>query len=633
MNYSRIRQTVLMALAAAVLTVSCSKYEKDTVLPAESGGITFRFRTAGYENEDGGLQEKSVSKTKNGMEEPPGNDVSVVYDRVEYLITDKDGNKVDGIKSKYDYNGSRLTVEGLHEGEYLLAVLAVSGDYAADGATIKSIGSLDETWISFDRCEGPLKAEYYYSKTPFTVYEKDTPDGKVETTDISGNITQKRIFGKIVFGFHFRNENIPAYTRNRTATLSSPVLYTAFSADSTFSGEREFEDIAVDAYEGCTLLPSAERISGTVEMSGQTYLGETVTMEYAFSNTVSGANLISKVMTDVRHPYDNNGTVFYDNIAYEEGGFGKILQDDEPKEVYTDPAQRSFSTTNLLQNRITEDGKLFLRFYSPREIKGVTVRALLPSYPDEYIDLAYFETIPAFADIFAEITPNEKDAEYLTESGKTVKIAKSSVAELGNAKIKIVCEDPYWKQLQEIKTNWTARFSLFNGDPDQPDGKPAGNWKGIRPVHCREVIAVFINFTYMIGMPEHEEILRENQDILYGNGGREDKITPEKVMAQMSSPKNLTVGLVHEGNGVLGLGSPSIWGVYQQAYLQHYFNTYSCEVMFHELGHVMGYNHSSSFTYGPWAQSLMNNFYVNNISRLPVNSASYLDSKNNPNLY
>ena len=28
--------------------------------------------------------------------------------------------------------------------------------------------------------------------------------------------------------------------------------------------------------------------------------------------------------------------------------------------------------------------------------------------------------------------------------------------------------------------------------------------------------------------------------------------------------------------------------------------------MFHELGHVMGYSHSSSFTYGPWAQELMN---------------------------
>lgn len=55
--------------------------------------------------------------------------------------------------------------------------------------------------------------------------------------------------------------------------------------------------------------------------------------------------------------------------------------------------------------------------------------------------------------------------------------------------------------------------------------------------------------------------------------------------------------------------------------------------MFHELGHVMGYNHSSSFTYGPWAQKLMNHFYVDNLHRFPIDSAAYLDSKNNPTLY
>ena len=55
--------------------------------------------------------------------------------------------------------------------------------------------------------------------------------------------------------------------------------------------------------------------------------------------------------------------------------------------------------------------------------------------------------------------------------------------------------------------------------------------------------------------------------------------------------------------------------------------------MFHELGHVMGYNHSSAFTYGPWAQQLMNNFYVNNLHKFPIDSPSYLNSRDNPTLY
>lgn len=154
---------------------------------------------------------------------------------------------------------------------------------------------------------------------------------------------------------------------------------------------------------------------------------------------------------------------------------------------------------------------------------------------------------------------------------------------------------------------------------------------GIRPVHCREVVAVLLNFTYMIDMPEHEQILKENIDILYDDN--KQPVTPEKVLAQMRIERSLVVGLVYSKHGVVGLGGGNVWGVYQQAYVQHYTNPYSCELMFHELGHVMGYGHASSFTYGPWAQSLMNNFYVSNLEKFPIDSPKYLNTATNPNLY
>ena len=137
----------------------------------------------------------------------------------------------------------------------------------------------------------------------------------------------------------------------------------------------------------------------------------------------------------------------------------------------------------------------------------------------------------------------------------------------------------------------------------------------------------------MIDMPEHEEILRANEDILYGNGGVDDKVTAENVLRQMRQKRTLQVGLVYPGNGVLGLGGGSVFGAYQQAWLRHYDDYYACEIMFHELGHVMGYSHSSSFTYGPWAQELMNHFYVDNLNLFPVDSSDYLRSPGNPNLY
>ena len=134
-------------------------------------------------------------------------------------------------------------------------------------------------------------------------------------------------------------------------------------------------------------------------------------------------------------------------------------------------------------------------------------------------------------------------------------------------------------------------------------------------------------------MPEHEKILRDNQDRLYGNGGVNDKVTPETVLAQMRQNRTINVGLVYTGNNVYGLGGGQVFGAYQAGWLNHYTSRYACEVMFHELGHVMGYSHNSAFTYGPWAQELMNNFYVDHLSELPIDSAAYLNSRQNPNLY
>ena len=107
----------------------------------------------------------------------------------------------------------------------------------------------------------------------------------------------------------------------------------------------------------------------------------------------------------------------------------------------------------------------------------------------------------------------------------------------------------------------------------------------------------------------------------------------EEVLAKMRRGQTLQVGLVYPGNGVIGLGSPSVFGAYQRGWFEHYSNRYACSVMFHELGHVMGYGHNSSFTYGPWAEELMNNFYVDNISRMPIDSPVYLDSYSNSHKY
>ena len=87
--------------------------------------------------------------------------------------------------------------------------------------------------------------------------------------------------------------------------------------------------------------------------------------------------------------------MFVSEQYYRTSDHSLILQDDEPKSVYADPAQRKFNTAAPLQLSVADDGRFHARFYSPRPLSDVTVRALIPGAGSEYLDLAYFDHIPA----------------------------------------------------------------------------------------------------------------------------------------------------------------------------------------------------------------------------------------------
>ena len=560
------------------------------------------------------------------------------YDRVEFCVVDAAGAVVPNLKGRYDTATSELRIEGLHEGDYRLLVVGVRGDAAADGMSVHDIRHADEEWISFPAdLHRPLGAEYFYSQTPFQVVVRSGADGHTEEVILADRAVQRRIVGRVDFSLTFRNPYVEAAFVGSRAELEECRFRTGLTGSGELTGESDGVMDPLDPGRGASwfLLPTVEgtTLRGEVSVRTRSYLGTDVSRSFAFDLRAVEPNRIAQVRTQVVHPDDESVTLFLTEEAYAAGNHALILQDDEPKSVYTDPAQRKFNTAAPLQLSVTDAGELHVRFYSPRDLNGVLIRARIPGVDGEYLDVAYFDRIPAFADFHATLPFTERAGMARSESGRWVAVPRLDVSALAGIDFRAESDDPFWAKLCAIKHGWTIAFSLYGGDPDRADGGPTGNWMGIRPVHCREVVALFLNFTYMIDMPEHEEILRANEDRLYGNGGVNDKVTAETVLRQMRQSRTLNVGLVYPGNGVVGLGGGSTFGAYQQAWLQHYFNTYSCEIMFHELGHVMGYNHSSSFTYGPWAQELMNHFYVDHIAEMPINSASYLNSSKNPNLY
>ena len=617
-----MKKIVFSALLGSLLLVACGKEEWGDSQGAEMPSAVFKLYSAGY---DGGPT-RSLTWEKSA------------YDKVFYYLVVEDGNLVEDIKSAYNPSSSEIYVEGLHAGSYRLLVLGVKGDESKDRATIHSLTNASDRWLTFPAdLRKPLEAEYFYSQTPFTVERRQTAGGSQEVASLTEEVRQERIMGRIEFDFGFNNPYVRNAVVSKTLSLNEAHFATTLSGDGNFGGESDgvINDLSLDRLAALNFMPVVGEapLSGTVSLLTRNYLGESVEQSYTFSYGDLRPNYMGRVVTRVSHPEDRSGVMFLTGKAYAEGKHGKILQDGEPKEVYTDPGQRKFNTSEPLQLSLTDDGRLHARFYSPRDLGDVLIRVRVPALGDEYFDMAYFDTIPAFADFYGELPILQRDAVLRTETGRNVEVGKMDVSGLLGAAFKVVSGDDYWAKLQKIEHGWDVYWGLYGGNPDLPDGGSSGNWMGIRPVHCRESVAFFINFTYMIDMPEHEEILRENEDILDGNGGVDDKVTAENVLRQMRQKRTLQVGLVYPGNGVLGLGGGSVFGAYQQAWLRHYDDYYACEIMFHELGHVMGYSHSSSFTYGPWAQELMNHFYVDNLNLFPVDSSDYLRSPGNPNLY
>ena len=610
-------------LSCIVLLTACQSDPREETLRPQSDGLVFKLQYDEFDN-----------ATTRSSDLP----LDAHYDRVAFYVVDQEGSTVGGFKGLYDQTRSEIRIEGLREGAFDLLVLGIKGDESLDGAEILPIRHLGQEWLRFPAdLQKPLEAEYFYSRTPFEVVRQSTPSGDELIASVTGPVVQQRIIGRADFSFGFNNPYIETALQSRQVTLEGPLFQTGFTAGGEFTGTSDGNDFTVDLEQGQSLLlpPTVGEapLQGEVELTSRNYRGHTVRRVYAFSLAEVQPNAIGRIHTPVVHPDDNSTVAFVTELALEQSAPEYILQDDEPHTVYTDSAQRSFNTSQPLQISVTEEGQLHARFYSPRDLTDVLVQARIPAISDEYFDLAYFDRVPAFVDFYGALPMLGKKSVTRTESGRILELDPLSASELQGAEFRIQSGDPFWAKLEAIIHGWDIGFSLYGGDPEKPDGGPVGNWMGIRPVHCREVVALFLNFTYMIDMPEHETILRENADRLYGNGGVNDKVSAETVLKQMRQKRTLKVGLVYPGNGIVGLGGGSAFGAYQQAWFQHYFNTYSCEIMFHELGHVMGYSHSSSFTYGPWAQELMNHFYVDHIHEMPIDSPDYLNSAQNPNKY
>lgn len=608
-------QRYFLFLLVIPFLFACDEQDSWEKQPGVTQGIVFHLTEEPFDGE-------TLQTTKSTGE----------FSRVEHLIVTEEGEAVPNIKSTYLPDSRKIFAEGLQVGDYKLLVLAVVGDETQDQATIYPISSIHDMWLTFpENLQRPLEAEYFYAQIPFSVSLNSNGQEESSLSEVS----LKRIIGKISFDFSYNNDYVRTAVTDLTMDASNTRFYTSFSANQEYSGQSDgsFQIQSLLEKKEFLFMPVVgEESTGTIEMRKLHHTDQESKQQYSFRIHIQ-PNRNEQVNTVLSCDDDQDGTVFATAQAYEESEHYSILSDSESKDVYYDANQRSFRINQPLQVSIDENAMLHTRFYSVRPVKGMTIYARISEYSSEWLKFAYYEEIPMLGDALLPIPFMSRDVIYYTESGKRVKIPRQETFTNNQIEFKLVSDDPYWKMIEQIKVNWYLSFASYGGDPDASDGQPAGNWRGVRPVHIREYIAYFTNVAYMWELPECEQAMH---DYVAVNGEfHDDANQPVPVSTIMTKFRNMSsfkLGLIKPG-GVAGLGGIGVYGLAQYILNYHYSNTYYCSLAFHELGHCMGYGHNSSFTYGPWAESVMNHFYVNNIHRFPIDSWEYLRSRENPNLY
>lgn len=549
---------------------------------------------------------------------------------VKYILANDNNDIITDIQSNYNSTTSTIVIEPLPKGNYQLFALAYSNSLEQDGFSVDDkLLSTQGTWFSFSDQANPILSneELYYGKVKF---------------DITSDLPVDRIINlsHILAGLDITKTVESSYLKNSIQDIeinipNSVGFYSSMAVDGAFNGVlHPLKGVSIKNHNAIFTMPqiSKDSIRASFVTTTQNHLGNIYRMVNSASILLKGG-VKSNVAIDLSsHPDARNGVLFITKEFYDQENRDLILQDSESKDIYYDNSQRSFNIRKLLQLSRSDKLTLQSRFYSPRPINNVSIWA--PSYKyGERVLLAHYDSIPAFCNAKFDFSNIQKEQEFLLESNSKIKLSKEQIDELLTMELQIECKDTYWKKINQIQANWHIQFKSFSGDPDDEDGAPSGDWMGIRPVHIREAIAIWINIGYMITMQSFADHLQTFQGKLYGNGGPDDIIDVKTIIPKINAHSGFNIGLIYAGNGVLGLGGGRTWGVHQPPFLFHYNDPGYCNTIFHELGHCIGYTHNSSMAYGPWAGECANVFYTENINDFPVNSWVYLNSRNNHNIY
>lgn len=580
-----------------LLITSCTEeYER---ISSESNTVTFHFQPNSYVDESGGTTRTS--------------DSIPAFSSLYYFMLNEGGEMASPIRSSVSGDFQSISMSGLKSGHYSIVFLAIEKRPGENNDAVHELKSVQDLWLSVSEMDNTLnKRGYYKGKMDFELQPEQA---------LSLTVTLHNMSSKI---------NVEVKTHQQVIqdikiSLDDPVA-TGFTGEGGYVGEKSIQDLSIMPARSIEVFPfsNGAKVSGKVLVTFADIDGVLHKESYLFSDCVLEANKISTVKVELSNPYEGLDQLNVSPADFTDENTWRILTDSEPDSIVFNQNRRSFRINEPLQVDLKTEGKFHFIFYSAHPIDDAHILICSKEISDEYFEIAHFERIEILQEAYMPFTlSGEKDKKYKTESGRIITVRAGKKIDMNNIDFKIVCNDPYWKKIEQIKAKWLIRFSTYGTSPEKPTN---GYWRYMRPNFCRQAIALFTNIAWMNETEEYRELLVSNNGKYWVNAARTEFIQDNTtVISKLRNKSVFTIGLVGVADGLSS--SAGKFGVAGYIYNGHYSAPYHAYVVFHELGHCMGYPHKTALVDGLWAQKHASPLYLQMAKelKLPVSEKHWLN--------
>lgn len=252
-------------------------------------------------------------------------------------------------------------------------------------------------------------------------------------------------------------------------------------------------------------------------------------------------------------------------------------------------SERAFYVDNPFYASV-KDGELRVfngMYYNFRNVK---LSMAIPQFNDT-IMLMEFEEVPGFYDVRTESPLKMGEAFYRTKSGKTVRTNNLALLMPEQYKFILECNDSIFDMLKTIKMKTRIQMGEYG----------QGNWGVMTPNAARYYATSTINLAVMFSSDIFRDSLINYKGRIHDDAGKD--IDREGLIKSILNKQSIIYGVV-KGNNIAGMGGGSNLGL-REEYLPGFFyenrvtlnSNWAIHVWIHELGHTLGYGHSSSMCY------------------------------------